>query len=281
MAGRRKRGQPAAPKPDDDVEAPLRTLAGQPAYWGITPNRVIAYNLAQARNWRRLTQDQAAAALEPYLGARWSKATFSAAERSYTTTKVRNFDADEIVAFAQAFDLPITFFFLPPPPTADHLPLHLETAPPPAPTQPIARLFDLIFGTPADQGLLTLRMSRFLQALPAHTGLLSDAQQRIASYTRERLTNLIRHALSDIASKETTLRSLANQLEDLRIRAGDLSTLDLTSKVESGEEATNKQPRKQSTSATFTPAETTDKPRPPNAQQAPSKRTARRTGNRK
>ena len=71
-------------------------------------------------------------------------------------------------------------------------------------------------------------MSRFLQALPAHTGLLSDAQQRIASYTRERLTNLIHHALSDIASKETTLRSLANQLEDLRIRAGDLSTLDLT-----------------------------------------------------
>ena len=136
MAGRRKRGQPAAPKPDDDVEAPLRTLAGQPAYWGITPNRVIAYNLAQARSWRRLTQDQAAAALEPYLGARWSKATFSAAERSYTTTKVRNFDADEIVAFAQAFDLPVTFFFLPHPPPPTTSPSTSKPHPHPPPPNP-------------------------------------------------------------------------------------------------------------------------------------------------
>ncbi len=49
VAGPRKRGPAVAPELEVDVELPLRTLAGQPAYWGISPTRVIAYNLAQAR----------------------------------------------------------------------------------------------------------------------------------------------------------------------------------------------------------------------------------------
>lgn len=48
----------------------------------LTPNRVVAYNLARARSLRGWTQEQAAERLEPFLGVRWSKATFSAAERS-------------------------------------------------------------------------------------------------------------------------------------------------------------------------------------------------------
>jgi hypothetical protein len=223
VAGRRKRSV----EEETPTVEPLREVAGAPAYWGVSANRVIAYNLTQARNWRNMTQTQAAEALEPYLGARWSKATFSAAERSYQTAKVRNFDADEIVAFAQAFDLPITFFFIPPPPYSDGLPLVLETAPPPAATQPIAGLLDLIFGTPANQGMVTLRMKGFLQQLPAATALLSDAQQRIANYTRERVTNLVNHTLSDLAAKQTALRSLANQLEELQHKARAAATTDL------------------------------------------------------
>lgn len=52
------------------------------------------------------------------LGQRWSRATFSAAERSVDGQRVRQFDADEIVALARAFDLPISWFSLPPPPQA-------------------------------------------------------------------------------------------------------------------------------------------------------------------
>ena len=48
----------------------------------ITPNQIIAYNLTEARGLRGWTQEEAAAKLEPYVGARWSKATFSSAERS-------------------------------------------------------------------------------------------------------------------------------------------------------------------------------------------------------
>ena len=41
----------------------------------LTANQIVAYNLAQARMWKNWTQEEAAAELEPFLGARWSKAS--------------------------------------------------------------------------------------------------------------------------------------------------------------------------------------------------------------
>src|SRR5687767_7786250 len=74
-----------------------------PLYWGMTPNQIVAYNLNQARLWKGWTQEEAADALAPFVGSRWSKANFSAAERSMDGKRIRNFDADEIVDFARAF----------------------------------------------------------------------------------------------------------------------------------------------------------------------------------
>ncbi len=85
----------------------------QPADWivQVSPNQLVAYNLAQARLNKGWTQEQAAAALEPFLGVHWSKASFSAAERSVDGERIRQFTADEIVAFARCFELPVTWFF--------------------------------------------------------------------------------------------------------------------------------------------------------------------------
>jgi hypothetical protein len=52
--------------------------------------------------------------LEPHVGARWSKASFSAAERSITGERVRQFSADDLFALARAFELPVTYFLCPP-----------------------------------------------------------------------------------------------------------------------------------------------------------------------
>src|SRR5437899_1084027 len=93
--------------------------AGRALFLALTPNQVVAFNLQQARLWRGWTQQQAADALEPYLGKRWSVASMSQAERSVAGKVVRQFSADEIVAFARAFDLPVGWFFLPPPPWSD------------------------------------------------------------------------------------------------------------------------------------------------------------------
>jgi len=77
----------------------------------MTPNQLVAFNLWRARQLLGLTQEQAAERLEPYLGERWSKRSFSAAERSVDGKRIKVFSADEIVAFAAAFDFPVSFFF--------------------------------------------------------------------------------------------------------------------------------------------------------------------------
>ncbi len=64
------------------------------------------------RGW---TQEQAAAELEPYLGAKLSTASFSAIERSFAGGRIRQFNADEILALSRGFRLPIGWFFTPPP----------------------------------------------------------------------------------------------------------------------------------------------------------------------
>jgi transcriptional regulator with XRE-family HTH domain len=88
----------------------------------ITANQLVAHNLTRIRKALGLSQEQAAERLAPYLGTRWSKAVYSAAERSYSGKRIRQFTADELAAFAMAFGVPVVYFFLPPKPddrTAD------------------------------------------------------------------------------------------------------------------------------------------------------------------
>jgi transcriptional regulator with XRE-family HTH domain len=80
----------------------------------FTPNQIVAHNLRRARMLSGWTQTTAAKELEPLLGERWSKATFSAAERSVAGERIRQFTADELTAFAAVFKLPVSFFFRPP-----------------------------------------------------------------------------------------------------------------------------------------------------------------------
>jgi transcriptional regulator with XRE-family HTH domain len=81
----------------------------------MTTNQVIAHNLREARRQHGWTQERAAAELEPFLGTRWSVPVFSAAERSVAGERIREFSADDVHALSRAFNLPLTFFFRPPP----------------------------------------------------------------------------------------------------------------------------------------------------------------------
>jgi transcriptional regulator with XRE-family HTH domain len=76
----------------------------------VSANQRVAARLREARKLRGWTQEEAAAQLEPHLGERWSVAVFSAAERSVAGKRVRQFTADDIAAFAAAFDLPPGWF---------------------------------------------------------------------------------------------------------------------------------------------------------------------------
>ncbi len=80
----------------------------------LTPNQVVAYNLPRARLFRGWTQEQAAEALAPYLGTKWSVANFSAIEHSVDGGRIRQFTADDLLALSRGFGLPIGFFLTPP-----------------------------------------------------------------------------------------------------------------------------------------------------------------------
>jgi hypothetical protein len=189
-----------------------------PLYFGLTPNQVVAYNLAQARLLKGWTQEQACEALEPHLGNRWSKANYSAAERSVDGSRIRKFDADEVVAFARGFDLPITWFFLPPPPwVSPGIPAKLRTPDAERFGAPLALLADLVFGDEYQLATMALRFQAFLDELGPNP--LSEAQQRVANMVETRKEQIVRHALGDLQQWQTQLRALANHLEDLEQRS--------------------------------------------------------------
>lgn len=189
-----------------------------PLYFGLTPNQVVAFNLAQARMNKGWTQDEACEALEPYLGTRWSKANYSAAERSVDGNRVRNFDADEVVAFSKAFGLPVTWFFMPPPPWASPgVPAKLQTPDADRFGAPLAELADLVFGDDHARAMLSLRFDAFLSELGPNP--LSASQERVAEMVEQRKASLVKHALGDLKLWQTQLRALANHIEDLEARA--------------------------------------------------------------
>jgi transcriptional regulator with XRE-family HTH domain len=184
-------------------------------FHGLTPNQVVAYNLAMARDLKGWTQDQAAVAMEPYLGVRWSKASVSQAERSVAGGFVRNFTADEIVAFARTYEVPVTWFFMPPPPVAaPGVPARLMVPDASSFGKSVAMLVDLVFGDRVQQATLALRLEQFL-ANRSTPGLLTEAQSKITALADQRVAALVHHAFSELGFWQSRLRALANRLEDL------------------------------------------------------------------
>ena len=92
----------------------------------LTPNQVVAHNLTSARVDRGWSQPQAAEALEPFLGVRWSRASYSAVERSVDGVRIKQFSADELVAIARCFDRPVSWLLTPPAGTVAATPDHLD-----------------------------------------------------------------------------------------------------------------------------------------------------------
>jgi hypothetical protein len=183
----------------------------------LTPNQIVAYNLAQARAWRDWTQEEAAEQLAPYLGMKWSKASFSAAERSVDGERVRNFSADEIVAFARCFGLPVGFFFLPPPRNAADVEIRLADPKQPAWGVPTSELIDVVFGAPGEIGYMGMRVEEFFREESLE--LQTEAQRRLTKHTELVVEAIVKRDLSRFGAWRTMLTTLANQLEDWQRRA--------------------------------------------------------------
>ncbi|MGH9271723.1 MAG: hypothetical protein ACRDZ2_10670 [Ilumatobacteraceae bacterium] len=183
----------------------------------LTPNQIVAYNLAQARMWKNWTQDEAAEHLAPFLGAKWSKASFSAAERSVDGQRIRQFSADEIVAFSRGFGLPVGFFFLPPPRGAAPMPIRLAAPDNPMWGIPPAELIDVVFGALGELAFMGMRVEEFFRQESIE--LQTVAQRRLTMHTEVVVDAIVKRDLDRFGAWRAMLTTLANQLEDWQIRA--------------------------------------------------------------
>lgn len=184
----------------------------------MSPNQVVAYNVAKARALRRWTQEQAADALEPYLGTRLSVASFSALERTaWRLDRLKEFDADELLAFSRAFDLPIGFFFTPPSPDLD-IGLHAADAGVNG-LDPIV-LLDAVLGRPEnlpvwEQELLAYAASEAPVPRSKRTKVNSkpsDLAARLEPLGALRAKALLRTAFGEVSGASDVLERVASAL---------------------------------------------------------------------
>lgn len=170
----------------------------------LTMNQVVAYNLRRARTLRGWTQEDAAERLSPFLGLLWSRATFSAAERSFESPeRVRQFTADDILALSRTFDLPIPWFFLPPPitDTAWRRPDVAGLTPP----QVLERLFDV--------NAIGERLQEAINdgEVLGTTDYL-DRVRKVARFASQITLAAVKQEMGDIARWKATLSELIERL---------------------------------------------------------------------
>lgn len=181
----------------------------------MTPNQIVAYNVAKARELRGWTQEQAAEALAPYLGAKLSGASFSSLERSaWAVDRIKQFSADDLLALSRGFDLPIGFFFTPPPPELDAT-LHAPDAPMPG-LDPIVML-NAILGTPENLDYWRDELLAYASstAPPPQTKREKppvtpvDLADRLDPIATLRAKALLRNSFGDLESAKAVLERLA------------------------------------------------------------------------
>ena len=100
-----------ARKQTDPVKAP-RPIGAE---GGIDVNAVVSYNLKAIRERRGWTQQEVADNLGRLTGHVLPQASISAMERGFDGERRRRFDAHELYLLSVLFDVPIAYFFVPPP----------------------------------------------------------------------------------------------------------------------------------------------------------------------
>jgi transcriptional regulator with XRE-family HTH domain len=210
-----------------------------PLYWYWSANQVVAYNLAQAREAKGWSQEEAGRQLEPHLGVAWSKATFSQAERAIDPGKSRAFSADELIAFADTFGLPVVWFLLPPPPGTPGTPTRAETRQ--TPTQyanDVRRLITRVVGAAEHRGAIRDRLQDFSSELTVRAlDEAIDLFVRGASELRMNeptLASELRHwrrsleiAAEGLGAMEDAIAERAGQRVEEELELPDLRTMEL------------------------------------------------------
>lgn len=91
--------------------------SARPTATGLDVNAVVSYNVKAIRERRGWTQQSVAERLGRITGHQLPQASISAMERGSDGDRRRRFDAHELYLLSVVFNVPIAYFFIPPPGT--------------------------------------------------------------------------------------------------------------------------------------------------------------------
>lgn len=118
---------------------------------GLDVNAVVSYNVKAIRERRSMTQQAVADGLARLTGHQLPQASISAMERGFDGERRRRFDAHELYLLSQVFDVPIAYFFIPPPGMGG-----VELA---DTRRPVAELYRSLLGTDAQLDAVDERLA--------------------------------------------------------------------------------------------------------------------------
>lgn len=185
---------------------------------GLDVNAVVSYNVRAIRERKRWTQQEVAERLARLTNHLLPQASISAMERGFDGDRRRRFDAHELYLLATVFEVPIVYFFLPPPDTG--LKELADTR------RPIPELYASLLGQewqlePVDERLGDINISnpdasdRVLAAIFGAEGAARNWHESFRTWRKKRLNEVAREYgdrldevalfLAEFAERITTL----------------------------------------------------------------------------
>ncbi len=186
----------------------------EPVPWPeVDVNQVVAYNVRQARELRGWTQRSSPTASSPTWASASPRRRCRPSSGPGTGSVAGEFDAHELLIFALVFDLPITWFFLPP--AGDRRMMR-------ATTRPVDELYARLLGLPHQLEELHARLREYGIADPTAaeevverlTGEPSTSRRRSYKHRRkEMMLALLDHQADDF---DVAVEDLGRRLDHLR-----------------------------------------------------------------
>ncbi len=203
MVRARKRAQPdpePGPRSADDLDV----------------NAVVSYNVKSIRERRGWTQQSVAERLSHLTGHQLPQASISAMERGFDGERRRRFDAHELYLLSVVFDVPIAYFFIPPPGTG--LAVLADSG------RPVSELYAALLGhewqlAPLDERLAEIRINNpeetdaALAAIFGAEGGTRNWHESFRTWRKKRLREIEREYGDRLDEVAAFLKEFATKIE--------------------------------------------------------------------
>jgi transcriptional regulator with XRE-family HTH domain len=208
-------GMPRRRKRDEDAsidEAPL-AASGR-----LDVNAIVSYNIKAIRERHGWTQQSVAERLGRLTGHELPQASISAMERGFDGDRKRRFDAHELYLLSMVFDVPIAYFFIPPPGTG--FGLLADTG------RPVTELYANLLGQehqlpPFDERLAEINISNpdetdaALAAIFGAENATRNWHESFRTWRRKRLSQMEEEYGDRLDEVAAFLKEFANRIEAL------------------------------------------------------------------